>query len=172
MQAFYARGGFAPAGRDLRFEGAGAVSPIAPGLLDAREVALDALLAYDAAHFPAPRRTFLERWIAQPGSRALAAVDGGGIRGYGVVRPCRRGFKVGPLFAADPAVAEDLLRGLGDHAAGEPLILDTPETNPAAVAMARRHGMQEVFGCARMYLGPAPDLPDREIFGVTTFELG
>ena len=25
--------------------------------------------------------------------------------------------------------------------------------------------MREVFGCARMYLGPAPDLPDAEIFG-------
>jgi GNAT superfamily N-acetyltransferase len=172
MEAFYARGGFAPAGRDLRFEGVGAASPIPPGLVGAREVAFDALLAYDAAHFPVPRRRFLERWIAQPGSRALAAVDPGGIRGYGVVRACRRGFKVGPLFAADAAVAEDLLRGLGDHAAGEPLVLDTPEANPAAVAMARRHGMRETFGCARMYLGPAPDLPDAEIFGVTTFELG
>jgi GNAT superfamily N-acetyltransferase len=172
MQAFYARGGFALAGRDLRFEGVGAAATIPPGLVDAREVPVDALLAYDAAHFPAPRRTFLERWIAQPGSRALAAVDGGAIRGYGVVRPCRRGFKVGPLFAADASVAEDLLRGLADHAAGEPLVLDAPEANPAAVAMARRHRMREVFGCARMYLGAAPDLPDAEIFGVTTFELG
>jgi hypothetical protein len=32
--------------------------------------------------------------------------------------------------------------------------------------------MREVFGCARMYLGPAPALPEAEIFGVTTFELG
>ena len=34
------------------------------------------------------------------------------------------------------------------------------------------HGMKEVFGCARMVLGPIPKLPDDEIFGVTTFELG
>jgi hypothetical protein len=30
----------------------------------------------------------------------------------------------------------------------------------------------EVFGCARMYLGPPPALAHRRIFGVTTFELG
>ena len=87
-------------------------------------------------------------------------------------RPCRRGFKIGPLFAADAAVAEDLFRGLADHAAGAPLVLDVPEGNAAAMDLARRHGMREVYGCARMYLGPPPDLPDHEVFGVTTFELG
>lgn len=172
MQPFYARGGFELAGRDLRFQGVGATAVTSQALVDAREVPFDALLDYDAAHFPAPREVFLERWIAQPGSRALAAVEGGEVRGYGVIRPCRRGFKIGPLFAADAGVAEDLLRGLGDHACGEPVFLDAPEANGAAVALAYRHGMREVFGCARMYLGQAPDLPDHEIFGVTTFELG
>jgi GNAT superfamily N-acetyltransferase len=172
MQDFYARGGFAFAGRDLRFEGVGQGASIGPGLVDAREVPFEALLAYDAAHFATPRAAFLERWIGQSGARALAALEGGELRGYGVIRPCRRGFKVGPLFAADAGVAEDLLLGLGDHARGEPLFLDAPEANPAAIALARRRRMEEVFGCARMYLGPAPALPDHEIFGVTTFELG
>jgi hypothetical protein len=40
------------------------------------------------------------------------------------------------------------------------------------MALARRHRMREVYGCARMYLGPRPPLPEDEIFGVTTFELG
>jgi len=172
MQAFYARGGFALAGRDLRMEGVGAPAPRAPALVDAREVPPAELAAYDAGRFPAPRPGFVARWIAQPGARALAALEGGAIRGYGVVRPCRRGFKIGPLFAADAAVAEDLFRGLADHAAGAPLVLDVPEGNAAAMDLARRHGMREVYGCARMYLGPPPDLPDHEVFGVTTFELG
>jgi hypothetical protein len=172
MQAFYARGGFVLAGRHLRLEGTGAAAPIPDGLIDAREVPIAALAAFDAAHFPAPRRAFVERWIAQPGSRALAAVDAGGLRGYGVVRACRHGFKIGPLFAAGAAVAEDLFRGLSDQAAGAPLFLDVPEGNAAAMALARRHRMREVYGCARMYLGPRPPLPEDEIFGVTTFELG
>jgi hypothetical protein len=32
--------------------------------------------------------------------------------------------------------------------------------------------MGEVFGCARMYYGPIPDMPWDRIFGITTFELG
>ena len=172
MQAFYARGGFRLAGRDLRMEGVGAAATLASGLVDAREVPPAALAAYDAGRFPAPRAGFVERWIAQPGARALAAVDAGGIRGYGVARPCRTGFKIGPLFAADAGVAEDLFCGLADHAAGAALFLDVPEGNRAAMALAGRHGMREVFGCARMYLGSRPALPEHEVFGVTTFELG
>lgn len=172
MQAFYTRGGFVSAGRDVRFEGEGVAGDVPVALVDAREVPLDVLAAYDAAHFPAPRPAFLARWIAQPGARALAVPGGDGLRGYGVVRPCRRGVKIGPLFAADAGVAEDLLRGLAAHAPGAPLALDVPEANAPAVDLARRWGMREVFACARMYLGPAPTLPLAEVFGVTTFELG
>jgi GNAT superfamily N-acetyltransferase len=172
MQAFYARGGFRPAGRDLRMEGVGARAARTARLVDAREVPPAALAAYDAGRFPAPRPGFVRRWIAQPGARALAAVDAGEVRGYGVVRPCRTGFKIGPLFAADAEVAEDLFRGLGDHAAGTPLFLDVPEGNRAAMDLAGRHGMREVFGCARMYLGPPPAVAEHEVFGVTTLELG
>jgi len=55
---------------------------------------------------------------------------------------------------------------------GEPLFLDVPEPNEAALALAARHGMREVFGCARLYHGPAPTLPLQQTYGITTFELG
>jgi hypothetical protein len=35
-----------------------------------------------------------------------------------------------------------------------------------------KFGLTEVFGCARMYHGAAPDLPIKRIFGVTSFEFG
>jgi GNAT superfamily N-acetyltransferase len=172
MQDFYSHGGFVLFGRDLRFAGVGEVASISNALVDLRELPFDDVLRYDTMHFPAPRELFLRQWIHQPDSRALGSMQDGGLGGYGVIRPCRKGYKIGPLFAADPATAEDLFRGLADFARGEPLFLDVPERNPAALALARRHGMQEVFGCARMYLGPPPELPHEEIFGVTTFELG
>ena len=172
MQGFYARGGFAFCNRDLRFAGVGAAAPHAKALMDLGAVPFAEISRYDAAHFPAPREQFLQAWINQPGSRALGAVQDGALRGYGVIRPCRQGFKIGPLFAADAEIADVLFRGLGDIAPGEPIFLDVPENNPQAVALARRHGLREVFGCARMYYGPPPVLPYGEIFGVTTFELG
>ena len=172
MQPFYADGGFVFSHRDLRFEGVGSRGTPAGAVVDARSVPFEKLLACDSAHFPAPRADFLRAWIAQAGSRALAVPGPTGLRGFGVIRPCRQGYKIGPLFAADAEVAEMLFTGLADHAAGEPIYLDVPEPNADAMALAARHGMREVFGCARMYLGPPPALPQDQIFGVTTFELG
>ena len=47
-----------------------------------------------------------------------------------------------------------------------------PEPNASARALAEGAGLAPVFETARMYRGPAPDLPLPRIFGITTFELG
>ena len=59
-----------------------------------------------------------------------------------------------------------------DFAPGDLVFIDVPENNTQALTLARRHDLDEVFGCARMYYGPPPELVHNEIFGVTTFELG
>ncbi len=172
MQGYYAEGGFRFAGRDLRFAARGTETPAAEGIVELAAVPFSELDAYDRGHFPAPRARFLERWIARPAGHAVGVRKDGALAGYAVLRPCRSGYKIGPLFAADGELAERLYTELSRRVAGEPLFLDVPEANPAAMALVRRHGMKEVFGCAKMYLGPPPELPVGEIFGVTTFELG
>ena len=141
-------------------------------VIEASALPFDSIDAYDRRHFPAPRSKFLQQWIDRPGGHAVAAVDGDEIRGYAVMRPCRTGYKIGPLFAANANVAESLLVAVASRAPGEPIFLDVPEINDDALALVARYGMRVVFGCARMVLGPIPKLPDAEIFGVTTFELG
>ena len=177
MQDYYAKGGFTFSHRNMRFRTEIPARPVAlpeadPAVFPLATVPLDQLLAYDRTCFPAARRTFLQHWIGQPEALALGYRRDGMLRGYGVIRRCGEGCKIGPLFADDAAVAETLYTHLAPFAAGGPLFLDAPENNPAAMALVRRHGMKEVFGCARMYLGPAPDLLHERIFGVTTFELG
>src|SRR5262245_38969368 len=172
MQDYYGRSGFRFVCRDLRFEGRGMDLPQPKGIIEAIALPCESIDAYDQRHFPAPRSRFLQHWINRPGGHALAVVDGDEIRGYAVMRPCRTGYKIGPLFAANPSVAESLLVAVASRVPGEPIFLDIPENNPDALALAARYGMSEVFGCARMVLGPIPELPDAEIFGVTTFELG
>jgi hypothetical protein len=144
----------------------------ARGIIPLADVPFDQVLAYDRTCFPAPRPAFLKGWIDLPDALALGYRRGGDLRGYGVVRRCGEGCKVGPLFADDARVAEALYTHLAGFAAGGPLFLDAPENNPAAMAFVQRHGMEEVFGCARMYMGPPPDVAHERIFGVTTFELG
>jgi hypothetical protein len=172
MQDYYARGGFQFVCRDLRFEGRAERAPEPDGVVELGDVPFAEIEAYDRRHFPAPRSTFLERWIARPGGHAVGVRRAGRLAGISVLRPCQTGFKIGPLFADDADLAERLFVALGRRVPGAPIFLDTPEDNPAALALARRHGMKEVFGCARMFLGPPPALPMSEVFGITSFELG
>jgi len=172
MQHYYAKGGFRFAGRDLRFAGIARHEGLVDSIVSVSEVAFDALANYDRAHFPAPRDDFLRRWIGSPGSHARCAFKDGKCAGFGVMRPCRTGFKIGPLFADNATIARNLLHALCAQVAGAQVFLDVPERNQAALDLARGEGMKEVFGCAKMYYGEAPALPEHEIFGVTTFELG
>ncbi|WP_461519886.1 GNAT family N-acetyltransferase [Porticoccus sp.] len=177
MQDYYAKGGFVFSHRDLRFRAEIGEPPATSPEYDQyivplAQVPFDQLLAYDRNCFPAPRPQFLKPWIAQPDALAIGYQCDGKLRGYGVVRLCDEGCKVGPLFADDSRIAEALYERLAGFAAGGPLFLDVPENNPAAMALAAEHEMVEVFGCARMYLGGMPKLAHERIFGVTTFELG
>ncbi|MCE2882253.1 MAG: GNAT family N-acetyltransferase [Planctomycetaceae bacterium] len=174
MRAFYERGGFHADHLEVRFawqtQDCGGHTPAE--IVDARSIPFDALAAFDAAHFPAPRPRFLAAWIAPAARHAIAFVEHGRIEGLAVARATDGGHRVGPLFARDERVAESLLDELERRLAGSTLFLDMPESNPAAIALAARRGMREVFRCTRMHLGPSPALPWQRIYAVTSFELG
>jgi GNAT superfamily N-acetyltransferase len=176
MQDYYAKGGFVFSHRNLRFRTeiseAPAISSDDDNIVPLSAVAFASVLDYDRSCFPAVRATFLRSWMAQPDALALANVQDGKLVGYGVVRRCGDGCKIGPLFADDASVAHALFARLAGFATGGPLFLDAPENNPAAMALVAHYGMAEVFGCARMYLGDFPPLANERVFGITSFELG
>lgn len=172
MQEWYARGGFRFSHRSIRYEGVGAPADSPAAVVPAGEVPFERIAAYDRRCFPAARDAFLRAWLEQPEALALAWVEDDRLRGYGVVRRCPTGVKIGPLFADDAHVAEALYASLAAVAPGEPVFLDVPEVNAWAMALARRHRMHEVFGTARMYLGDPPRVAESRVYGVTTFELG
>lgn len=177
QQDNYKRSGFMLAYRNIRFEWRTPQPVSAPvfggRIVGAEMLPFEDLAAFDRKCFPAPRTAFLERWLALPHGSALATLnDRNQLAGYGVIRACRTGFKIGPLFAEEPAIAEALFLTLARHAGAGPLYLDIPEPNKAAIELVRKYGMERVFETARMYTREAPALPLDKIFGVTTFELG
>lgn len=171
QQANYRRSGFVYAWPNFRFGGA-IEGRVDPALQDAGALPFDAILALDRALFPAPRPAFLAAWLAMPGSRTLALLEDGALVGLGTIRRCRHGCKIGPLYAPDRGVAERLVRGLAATSPGAEICLDVPGPNAAAMALAEGLGLDRRFETARMYLGPAPELPLQRIFGITSFELG
>jgi hypothetical protein len=102
----------------------------------------------------------------------LAAVSPRGTTGYGVARPCRSGFKIGPLFADSDDTALQLLDGLAGACEGGDLHIDVPAEKAGFIAALEAAGFAPTFKTTRMYKGPAPELGLQRLFGVTTLELG
>lgn len=173
VEKYEQKGGLFLHYNNARYEGTGG-GTMPEGLTPVEDVPFSDLLAYDTAHFPARRETFLRCWIRQEGHFSLARLDRDGrILGYGVRRTCHSGYKIGPLFARDRATAETILDGLIAGIPGEHFYLDIPRPNAAAVALVEDRKMVPVFFTARLYTRREPvPLPLDEIFGVTTFELG
>ena len=136
------------------------------------DVPLAAVEADDATVFPAPRPAFLRAWIGAAGHVGCAIVRDGRLAGWGVIRPCRKGFKIGPLVADDRATAEAVLSALLARVGGGEIFLDVPGINREAIALAQDFGLAPVFETARMYTGAISPLRLERVFGVTSFELG
>lgn len=108
-----------------------------------------------------------------PDGTGLAWLEHGQLAGWGAIRRCREGHKIGPLIAGRQQVASALYAALCNAVPeGDPVFLDVPVPNADASALARAQGMHSVFETARMYAGPAPAVELQRLYGITTFELG
>lgn len=170
QQANYRSMGFVDEYRTFRWSGrfGGAppsvpVRPLTPDLLGP-------VASFDREHFPAPRTAFLTHWIAPP-HLALICIDGGIVRGYGVARACRDGFKVGPLFAREIDVAVTLFASLAGACGGD-IHIDVPGGKEEFSTLLEAAGLSRGFETARMYRGAAPSIGLGGVYGVTSLELG
>ena len=172
QQDNYRKSGFQLAYANVRY--GGTVAPAVPraDVIALSDVPFAAVEADDATVFPAPRSAFLRAWIGAPGHAGYAIVRDGRLGGWGVIRPCRKGFKIGPLVADDGGAAEAILSALLARVGGGEVFLDVPSINREAVALAEDFGLAPVFETARMYTGAIAPLRLERVFGVTSFELG
>jgi Acetyltransferase (GNAT) domain len=183
QQENYKKSGFVLAYRNVRYGGVIAApppypssdlvrDPVTDGITELAEIPFAAIVADDVLVFPGSRTAFLRTWIGAPGHIGRAMVRDGRLCAWGVIRPCRRGFKVAPLLADDRASAETVFAALVAAVSGGEIFIDVPEPNAAAVALAREAGLSPVFETARMYKGAVRPIRLERIFGVTSFELG
>lgn len=179
QQENYRKSGFKLAHRNIRFAGQPNVAtPMDARITVAGQGLISGLLDYDRHCFPAARTSFMTAWLSPSAAsrKAFAFIEDGTIKGFGAVRQCGHGAKIGPLFADTPEIADLLFRTLAGQARNQEVVLDVPEPNAAGMALAERYELSPTFETARMYKpgsgGTAPALPLDRIFGITTFELG
>jgi hypothetical protein len=166
----YEKSGFKTAYRDVRYQGTGGGA--APGLTNLTEIPFAQIAAYDSAVFGTQRHSFLACWLRQPGYRGVGMIHDGRLRGYGVIRPAQTGFRIGPLFADEEAIAETIFQALAADVGDAPIFIDVPEVNHAVRALVQRHKMEPMFECVRMYNKKISETLIAKIYGVTSFELG
>lgn len=183
QQNNYVKSGFTLAHRNIRYEGIGSVKKGEierqaslcndVRLIDLASIPIEKVIEYDERIFMGQRSAFVSCWAQSPAHKVLGLIRKQKLVGYGILRPCQQGYKIGPLFADSARFAEYLFLAL--KAKVEPsssFYLDVPSTNVAAIALAEKYQMTSVFETARMYNKTVPALPLHRIYGITTFELG
>ncbi|WCN14112.1 GNAT family N-acetyltransferase [Marinomonas mediterranea] len=188
QQENYKKFGFKLAYRNIRFEGTGGVesldglnaqlntqfnAPNSARLVRLGDLPLEKIQAYERPFFPANRAGFNRLWINQLDAEAIGIVEGHELVAMGVIRKSRDGYKIGPLYADTPDLADTLFLALNAGTAKEDRVfLDVPEINASALSLASRYNMEPSFETARMYTGVFPELPFERFFGVLSFEIG
>lgn len=132
---------------------------------------LKEIFLYDRTCFPCERNFFLTEWIMK-NTLALVYLDNTTVKGYGVIRACRDGYKIGPLFADNIEIALAIFKALIKNISNTSVYLDIPETNLDAKKLVEILKMQPVFETARMYTLKEPEMNHHKIFGITSFEVG
>lgn len=170
----YSRLGYQFAHNNARYRLDTMSNPVVPNehIVPLDQIDFAQLSSYDRLHFPALRPQFLNCWINQKKGLALGYVVDKKLKGYGVIRGCQHGFKIGPLFADSPEIANLLFTNLAHYSQVKEIFLDIPENNPSAVDLVNQHKMTKIFATARMYLKEEPQLAMKQIYGITSFELG
>lgn len=174
QQDNYRKSGFVLVGNNIRYSGVPKLSALPTPTYPVQDLVsgdIAPLLTYDQPFFPADRSRFLRGWVTA--HKTMVAKTKGNITGYGTIRKCHSGYKIGPLFADSPEIAQSLLAGLcASIPAGQEIALDTPQSNPAASRLAASCGLTPAFETARMYRGEFEPLLMHNTYGITSFELG
>lgn len=134
---------------------------------------MDQLVDLDARTGPGRRSHYVRSWATQSGARVRVALSNeGAVVGWVVCRPCRIGWRIGPLLAPTAHVAESLMRSVLDGLGPQEISIDIPEPAAAAQDLALRHGMIPTSVTHRMYKGRPAHYDPHALFAITSPELG
>jgi ribosomal protein S18 acetylase RimI-like enzyme len=172
MQSFYSKGGFKIAFRDERYEFNSIKIAYSVNVSEINNADFDNIIEYDTFYFGFQRAIFLKNWLQMPESKAIKYTENSKILGYAVIRKAETGYKIGPLFANNSVIAEELFKSCLNMDPNNHIFLDIPTTNQNEIDLVKKYHGKYIFECARMYYGAPKKIEINNIYGITTFELG
>ena len=145
-------------------------------ILDGKSVKSNNVQLYDANREPSPRPHFLSDWLDHiEGNVSVLVDDNQNCHGFGRIRPCllseKNGWRIGPLLADTPPLAEIILSDLLTSHSGQ-ILLDAPGSNPYVTYLLKGFGFKEISHTYRMYRGNKPKVSMNQVYGLACLELG
>ncbi len=89
-----------------------------------------------------------------------------------MIRKAKEGYRIAPIFAENQEIGEKLFLTLCSYSDNQNVYLDVPNINQQAINLVENYQMQCVFERARMYSIREPNIDWKNVFGVTSLELG
>jgi len=139
-------------------------------LVPLSSISFEEFCAFDKGVFGVARNAHMLREWHQKGS---AAISGGKIVGFGWIRKCVSGYRLNPLFAQDPEIANFILVNLAQKVSdeNEEIYIDIPDCHQKAIDFAvNRYGFTQRFACVRMYAGTPPNTDNQRIYSMPCWE--
>ena len=172
-KAFYESYGFHGMCNIIRYGGSiFAEGRISDDIYSAQDIDFRLLTEFDAGFFGVSRAAFLKTWLETPAMVSLCLLKEGEIRGWGCMRRCRKGWRLGPVFARSETYAEELLRHFAVKTIAESVYMEVAESNSQAIRLAFAMGMTPWEARLRLYRGELIEEPFDQIFGFTTVDIG
>ncbi len=116
---------------------------------------LEAIVAFDAPFFGAPRRALLEQLLQENPATFLVAREGKSVLGYLVGSPFGGACEIGPWVVAPGRsdVARDLFGALVNAVGAREYSFSGPERNPELMRFVHEAHFTEAFRTLRMWWG-------------------
>jgi len=168
----YARSGFVKYGSTVRYEGQ--IAPMAdPRIRAASPGDRDKIIARDIKSNGIRRTAFATAWFDNgPTRQTIVLAEDTDILGFATFRRCRRGSKIGPVYAATGTDAHALLAANPFATSDEPCFVDVYDHGAPLAALVKSLNFKATFETARMFSGTQPVSDPARFEAIATMELG
>lgn len=94
---------------------------------------MTAISQYDQNHYFTNRELLFKELLLKKDTKGLVFIDDNVIKGFGFIRPCVHGFRIGVLVSETLEISKSLISGLLLFAKNNPVFIDVPDSNPNAI---------------------------------------